>query len=73
MNESNPNRGHILVLADREADLQVLTKLLAEHGYEVRSATSEQETLVTEEPPFDLILVSTATTGAQASGTLHRL
>jgi PAS domain S-box-containing protein len=73
MNESNPNRGHILVVADREADLQVLTKLLAEHGYEVRSATSEQETLVTEEPPFDLILVSAAITGAEASETLPRL
>jgi PAS domain S-box-containing protein len=74
MNKSEPGHGRLLVVADRPADLQVLTTLLTEHGHEVRSATSEQEALVAaKESPPDLILVSAGSTGTQAGEILHRL
>ncbi len=74
MSKSEPGKSHILVVADRAADLQVLTTLLAEHGHEVRSATSEESALAaTRESPPDLILVGTSATGVQADQILHRL
>jgi PAS domain S-box-containing protein len=74
MNKSEPGEGHILVVADRATDLQALTTLLAGHGHEVRSATSEQEALAAAKERLpDLILVSISTPAAQASAILHRL
>jgi PAS domain S-box-containing protein len=74
MSKSEPGKSHILVVADRAADVQVLTTLLADHGHKVRSATNEEPALAaTKGPPPDLILVSTSTTGAQAGQILHRL
>jgi PAS domain S-box-containing protein len=74
MNESEPGQGRILVVAYDAAEGQILTRLLADRGHQVRLITSEQPSLVAaKETAPDLILVSTSTRSTQAGEILHRL